>query len=103
MIDGGPLHLSAPVGTYTHFRSDAIGFAAVHTSVEAAKYDRSRQAELQRMLGDRGTVLPRQKHGTVQRPAQGWYAELGADREVVFLGDYTSLAGVAIQRILEDA
>lgn len=60
-----------------------------------SKRDRSRRAELQRLLGERGTVLPRVAHGTPETPAQGWYAEL-PDGSLRFLGDYTSLAAVAI-------
>jgi hypothetical protein len=49
------------------------------------------------MLGDLGTVLPRVEHGTSQRPAQGWYAQLNGDGEV-FLGDYSGLAAVRIEQ-----
>ena len=59
---------------------------------------RTRQGELQRLLGDAGTVLPRQMHGTMARPAQGWYAQLNSGEEI-FLGDYSSLAVAAIIRI----
>lgn len=74
----------------------AIGFSAVATSV--SKRDRTRRAELQRMLGERGTVLPRVEHGTPERPAQGWYAEL-VDGKTVFLGDYSMLAVIAIANL----
>jgi hypothetical protein len=57
---------------------------------------RSRRSELQALLGELGTVLPRQNHGTIERPAQGWYAEL-EDGGVIFLGDYTT---IAVSRIL---
>jgi hypothetical protein len=57
--------------------------------------DRSRRGELQALLGDRGTVLPHQWRGTPERPARGWYAEL-EDRTVMFLGDDTLLAAIAI-------
>lgn len=50
------------------------------------------------MLGERGTVLPRVEHGSTERPAQGWYAEL-ADGRMVFLGDYSMLAAVAIANL----
>ncbi len=50
------------------------------------------------MLGDLGQVLPRQSHGTIERPAAGWYAVL-ADDDVVFLGDYTLLAIRAIENL----
>lgn len=50
------------------------------------------------MLGERGTVLPRVAHGTPERPAQGWYAEL-VDGEIVFLGDYVTLAAVTIANL----
>lgn len=57
--------------------------------------DRSRRGELQRLLGDLGTVLERQSHGTPALPAAGWYAEL-TNGDVVFLGDYGALAVSAI-------
>jgi hypothetical protein len=72
-----------------------LGSAAV-----AAKLDRSRRGELQRLLGDLGTVLPRVAHGSPERPAQGWYARL-ADGSEIFLGDYVAVAAVAINRLLE--
>jgi hypothetical protein len=50
------------------------------------------------MLGERGTVLPRVEHGTLERPAQGWYAQL-VDGRTVFLGDYSMLAGVTISNL----
>lgn len=62
--------------------------------------ERSKRGELQRMLGELGEVMPRQNHGTTQRPAQGWYARL-ASGEVVFLGDYHHLAGVRIAQLVE--
>jgi hypothetical protein len=61
--------------------------------------DRSRRGELQRLLGELGEVLPRQSHGTPQRPAQGWYAELRTG-EVVFLGDYEALASHRIVQLV---
>lgn len=66
---------------------------------KAKRPSRSRQGELQRMLGEAGTVLPRQEHGTMERRAQGWYAEL-VDGSVVFLGDYTTLAAVRIRQLV---
>jgi hypothetical protein len=66
------------------------------------KRNRSRQAELQRMLGELGIVLPRQAHGTIERRAQGWYAEL-TDGRTVFLGDYSMLAGMEIRKLHEAA
>jgi hypothetical protein len=60
--------------------------------------DESRRGELQRLLGDHGTVQPRQSHGTPERPAAGWYAII--DGEAVFLGDYAALAVLAINRLL---
>jgi hypothetical protein len=50
------------------------------------------------MLGDLGTVLPRIEHGSADRPAQGWYAEINGDGEV-FLGDYSMLAGSRIEAL----
>ncbi len=66
----------------------------------SVKRDRSRRAELQRLLGERGTVLPRLPHGTVDLPAQGWYAKM-PDGAVVFLGDYVALATAAIDDLVE--
>jgi hypothetical protein len=62
------------------------------------KRDRSYRHSLQRLLGDLGTVLPRQVNGTPQRLAAGWYAEL-ADGKVVFLGDNSMIAAVQISRL----
>jgi hypothetical protein len=64
-----------------------------------SKREYSRRAELQRLLGELGTVLPRQAHGTLERPAQGWYATI--NEETIFLGDYAALAIVAISRLVE--
>jgi hypothetical protein len=64
------------------------------------KRDRSCQARLQRLLGDLGWVLPRQEHGTPERPAQGWYAQLDTGK-LVFLGDYTLLAALKIRKLHE--
>lgn len=55
------------------------------------------------MLGDLGTVLERQAHGSIDRPAQGWYACMAADGEVVFLGDYSMLAALRIQQLVAHA
>jgi hypothetical protein len=63
--------------------------------------DRSRRGELQRLLGDLGTVLKRQSHGTPQRPAAGWYAKL-SDGQIVYLGDYSALAVSAILALQRD-
>ncbi len=60
---------------------------------------RSKQAQLQRMLGELGTVLPRVMHGTPRCPAQGWYARLPDGRNV-FLGDHAVLAGMNIAKML---
>lgn len=72
--------------------------APVEAPARAGRRDRSRRGELQRLLGERGTVLPRQEHGTPARPAQGWYAEL-AHGVTVFLGDYCSLAALKIEKL----
>lgn len=61
-----------------------------HTPVD--ERDRSRRAELQRLIGDAGVILERQKRGTPERPAAGWYARLEASGELVYLGDHTLLA-----------
>ena len=75
--------------------------AGVEAAVTPApKYDRSRRAELQRLLGDIGTVLPHQKRGTVTRRAQGWYAELTSGK-IVFLGDHSLVAALTIQKLHE--
>jgi hypothetical protein len=51
------------------------------------------------MLGDeQGYVLPRQSHGTIERPAQGWYAKLTSG-DVVFLGDYELIAMYQIREL----
>jgi hypothetical protein len=62
--------------------------------------DRSRRGQLQRLLGDVGEVLPRQSHGNPLRPAAGWYARMHASGEVVFLGDYESLASHRIVQLV---
>jgi len=61
--------------------------------------DRSRRGELQALLGDHGTILPRLQRGSPDRPAQGWYAVLANGSEL-FLGDYSRLAELAIRRLL---
>lgn len=63
---------------------------------------RSRRAELQRELGDVGEVLERQNHGTVDMPAQGWYALVAATGDVVFLGDYTAIALNKIRTLVHE-
>lgn len=65
--------------------------------MEVGKRDRSRRGLLQRLAGDVGTVLPRVDHGTMRRPAQGWYIIVG-DREV-FLGDYSGLAELKLEQL----
>jgi hypothetical protein len=76
-----------------------INNGAAERVVEHRRHrDRSRRGELQKLLGDRGTVLDRQGHGTPQRPAQGWYAQLTGG-EIVFLGDYSLLAANRIQTL----
>jgi hypothetical protein len=63
---------------------------------------RTRRAELQLLLeakGIEGYVLPRQEHGTIERPAQGWYVKLADDR-VEFLGDYMMLAAARMDLFL---
>jgi hypothetical protein len=67
-------------------------------AISASKRDRTRRAELQRLLGERGTVLPRVEHGTPELPAQGWYADL-TNGQRVFLGDYSMLAAVTIANL----
>jgi hypothetical protein len=62
---------------------------------------KSRRIELQRALGDLGTIPPRQEHGTQQRRAQGWYAEL-YDGRTVFLGDYAGLALATISKLIDE-
>jgi hypothetical protein len=54
----------------------------------------SRRAQLQRMLGDRGEVLPRISRGTAEHPAAGWYATI--DGEEVYLGDHAGIAFATI-------
>ena len=76
--------------------------ALAEAPARAGRRDRSRRGELQRLLGNRGTVLPRQEHGTPARPAQGWYAEL-AGGAIVFLGDYCSLAALTIEKLSGNA
>lgn len=51
------------------------------------------------MLGDLGVIPARQAHGTPERPASGWYAEL-ADGTVVYLGDYSTLAAMKIRELI---
>ena len=60
--------------------------------------DRTRRAELQRLLGDRGTIQPYVARPSPARPAAGWYARLPDGREL-FLGQGAILAGLAIIRM----
>ncbi len=69
-------------------------------SEKGKRPSRSRRIELQRALGDLGTIPPRQEHGTPLRRAQGWYAELH-DGRTVFLGDYAGLALAEISKLVE--
>lgn len=64
-----------------------------------SKRDRSRRAELQRMLGDRGEILPRISTATEEMPAQGWYARMAEGGRIVFFGDNTRLATIHIARL----
>lgn len=66
-----------------------------------SKRDRTRKGELQRLLGEHGTVLSRVEKGTIDRPAQGWYAQLRDDTEI-FLGDTTMLAALKIRELVPD-
>lgn len=59
----------------------------------------SRQAQLQRALGDWGEVLPRVARGGGQYSAAGWYARI--DGELFYLGDHTGVAFVTIARLIE--
>ncbi len=93
-LPGSLATAGAPLPT----RCRAHLFSGGMESVSKREY--SRRAELQRLLGTLGTVQPRQAHGTLERPAQGWYALL-ADGTLVFLGDYAALAMVAIARLVE--
>lgn len=63
-----------------------------------ARRDRSRRGLLQRMAGELGTVLERIPHGTLRRPAQGWYLRL-EDGQEIFLGDYSGLAEHKIEEL----
>jgi hypothetical protein len=62
----------------------------------------TRRGELQSALGDLGTVTARQEHGTLERRAQGWYAELHDGRDV-FLGDFTMIALRTIEELRAEA
>jgi hypothetical protein len=75
---------------------------ATHSAVPSARPNgepRSSKAELQRLLGDQGTILPRQMAGTIDQPAAGWYAVMASDGEVRYLGDRRDLAVLAIDRL----
>lgn len=63
----------------------------------AYERQKSRQALLQRELGNRGEILPRIEHGTHETPAQGWWAILPSG-ERVFLGDHSGVSYAAIAR-----
>ena len=65
------------------------------------KRDQSRKGELQRLLGEHGTIRPRQAHGTPERPAAGWYADMH-DGRTVYLGDYSALAVQTILWLLDE-
>lgn len=65
-----------------------------------AKGDRSRRAELQRLLGDNGEILPWRARGTPTLRAAGWYARM-ADGKLRFLGDHTPVAMEAIRRLAD--
>lgn len=67
-------------------------------ATSVSKRDRTRRGQLQRVLGDRGTILPCIEHATPEHPARGWYAEL-LDGSVTFLGDNAVLAGIAIDKL----
>lgn len=67
-------------------------------SYYAPPRDRSLRGQLQRSLGELGTVLPHQKGATRDRTARGWYAEL-AGGELRFLGDHSGVAELAIERL----
>jgi hypothetical protein len=57
------------------------------------------------MLGELGTVLARVDHGTLEHPAQGWYADMHGGPhagEQLFLGDYSMLAGRRITQLHEE-
>jgi hypothetical protein len=51
-------------------------------------------------LGDTGEVLPRVMRGTLEIPAQGWYAKVGG--ETVFLGDHEGIAYVKIAELTKE-
>lgn len=59
----------------------------------------SRTAQLQRMLGDLGEVLPRFARGTPDHPAAGWYARM-TDGKLLYLGDHTGVAFATIANLL---
>jgi hypothetical protein len=58
----------------------------------------SRQAQLQRELGELGEVLPRRPRGEGRYRAAGWYTKL-ADGKVFFLGDNTIVALQTIAKL----
>lgn len=59
----------------------------------------SRRAQLQRQLGEIGTVLERVPRAGGRYRWQGWYAEIGG--ELVYLGDHFPGACAMIDRMLE--
>jgi hypothetical protein len=68
-----------------------------------SSHDRTRRSELQRMLGEHGTVLPYQSRGTAERPAKGWHVELAETHETIFVGDHMVLAVQQIALLVRDA
>lgn len=62
-------------------------------------YRTSRQAQLQRELGELGDVLPRIARGGGEFRAAGWYARV--DGTLIYLGDHFGVAYVTIAKLLE--
>jgi hypothetical protein len=60
----------------------------------------SRQAQLQRELGELGEVLPRMPRGEGIYRAAGWYAKL-TDGKIFFLGDNSIVALQTIAKLHE--
>lgn len=54
--------------------------------------EQSKRAQLQRTLGDTGTVLPFVHRGDLERPYTGWWAKLADDGTEVHLGAHLVLA-----------
>ena len=65
----------------------------------SGEHSRSRRRELQAALGELGVVCEYSWHGSPDRPARGWYAEL-VGGELVFLGDHTPLAFMRIGELV---